>query len=425
MDLRVPSLSLVVLVGPPGVGKTTFARKHFRPTEVLTADHFRAMLSDSEDNQYVTEDAFRILSEVARVRLRRGLLTVVDACSLGEGDRKHLLEMARQSFVKAVAVVLAAPARTCVQRAGQRADRPLPEDVVRKCHQRFVQEALPKVPREKWDRVYVLDTPELAEKAQLVREPLRTRAHELAGPFDFIGDVHGCYDELVLLIAKLGYVLDPDPEGPFARHPEGRKLVFLGDLVDRGPRTPDVLRLVMGSVRRGTALCVLGNHDEKCARALDGKKVKVHEGLRRSLVQLGAQSGAFRQQVQDFVAALPSHLVLDGKRLLAVHAGLPREMHGRDTDDVTQICKYGMSTGEHDASGHPVRLHWENDYRGETLVVFGHIVEREVRQVNNTVCIDTGCVFGGRLTALRYPERQIVDVQAHKIYIEPDFDGWG
>lgn len=424
MNIQVPALSLVVLVGPPGAGKTTFARKHFKATEVLSADHFRAMLSDSEDNQYVTEDAFRILAEAAKVRLRRGLLTVVDACSLGEGDRKHLLELARDSYARAVVVVLSAPARACVQRAGQRAERPLPEEVVRKLHNKFTQEALPKVLKEKWHRAYVLDSDARVAEAKVVREPLPTRARELSGPFDIVGDVHGCYEELLDLVGKLGYQVLGPADWPCATHPQGRKLVFLGDLVDRGPQTPEVLRLVMGSEWRGTALCVLGNHDEKCARALSGKKVTVHEGLRRSLEQLGKQGESFCAAVQDFVGKLPSHLVLDGGKLVVAHAGLPRELHGRDTDEVTQICKYGMTAGEKDADGHPVRLHWEREYRGSALVVFGHVVGHRVRQVNNTACIDTGCVFGGQLTALRYPERQLVGVPARKVHIEPDFGGW-
>lgn len=423
MKISVPELCLVVMVGPPGSGKSTLARRLFQPTEVLSSDTFRALVSDDEENQACSEDAFRIMGEVARARLRRGRLTVVDACNLGEGHRRQLLDMAKECYVKAGVLLLDVPAAQCAAQASARTERFVPPSVVREMHRKYAQEARPKIlsVKEKWAFRYVLGSADAAA-AVLEKVPLPVRRRELAGPFDLIGDVHGCYDELCSLLSVMGYEVVEGGlfDRAYLRHPQGRTAVFLGDLVDRGPKVTEVLRLVMGSAARGTALCVLGNHDDKFCRALQGKKVQVPEGLRRSLEQMEGETSDFRDEVVRFLSGLPSHLVLDGGKLVAAHAGLPKEMHGRDTDEVTRVAMYGVPTGETDSSGHPVRSDWAADYRGESLVVFGHVVEPEVKKVNNTYCVDTGCVFGHHLSALRYPEREVASVLARQVYIKPE-----
>ncbi len=239
------------------------------------------------------------------------------------------------------------------------------------------------------------------------------------GPFDIVGDVHGCFDELVELLGQLGYTINQQDGHYTASSPEGRKLVFVGDLVDRGPGTVQVLRLVSHLVQSGQAFCVPGNHDMKLVRALRGRDVKRTYGLAETMEQLGQESEAFRVEVAKFLDDLVSHLVFDDGKLVVAHAGLKESMHGRGSGAVREFALFGETTGETDDFGLPVRYNWAADYRGKALVVYGHTPVPEPLFLNNTVNIDTGCVFGGGLTALRYPEREILSVKAHRTYYEP------
>ena len=240
--------------------------------------------------------------------------------------------------------------------------------------------------------------------------------HE-TGPFDVIGDVHGCRAELEALLAELGYAIGRDHEGRAAgAHHDGRRAIFVGDLVDRGPDTPGVLRLVMGMVAAGDAFCVPGNHENKLLRALRGRNVQVTHGLAESLAQLAAETDQFRADAERFMDGLISHYVLDGGRLVVSHAGLTERYQGRASGRVREFCLYGQTTGETDEYGLPVRYPWAQEYRGEAMVLYGHTPIPAPEWINNTLCLDTGCVFGGRLTALRYPERELVSVPAAKVY---------
>ena len=259
------------------------------------------------------------------------------------------------------------------------------------------------------------DPREEVDAAIVERQRLWTDRRQEHGPFDLIGDVHGCHEELVTLLDRLGY----QPADGGYSHPEGRKVVFLGDLVDRGPATPDVLRTVMAMARSGSALCVPGNHDIKLMRALQGRQVTVSHGLAESLAQLEGEPPEFRKEVASFIDALVSHFVLDSGRLVVAHAGMAERLQGRASRRVRDFALYGETTGETDEFGLPVRYNWAADYRGTAMVVYGHTPVPASEWLNNTICIDTGCVFGGRLTALRYPELEFVDVPATRMYYEP------
>jgi protein phosphatase len=243
--------------------------------------------------------------------------------------------------------------------------------------------------------------------------------HE-TGPFDIIGDVHGCADELERLLAVLGYgVRYRDDDGARAvsvTAPAGRRAIFVGDLVDRGPRSPDALRIAMALVESGQAFCVPGNHDVKLQRWLDGRNVTLAHGLAETVAQMRAEPEDFRRRVRSFIASLPSHVWLDGGQLAVAHAGIKEHMLGSASGGVRAFCLYGETTGENDEYGLPVRLNWAADYRGKTAIVYGHTLVQDAEWLNNTICLDTGCCFGGRLTALRWPERRIVSVQAARVY---------
>lgn len=175
----------------------------------------------------------------------------------------------------------------------------------------------------------------------------------------------------------------------------------------------------MGMVAAGIALCIPGNHDDKLRRALQGHNVRVRHGLGASLAQLEAEPPAFREHVATFIEGLVSHYVLDRGRLAVAHAGMKEGMQGRISPQVRDFALYGETTGERDEFGLPVRLNWAADYRGRSLVVYGHSPVRNLTWCHRTINIDTGCVFGGSLTALRYPELEFVSVPAKQAYAEP------
>ena len=414
MKITIPNLSLVVLVGPSGSGKSTFARRHFGPFEVLSSDHCRGLVSNDENDQSATGDAFEVLHYVAAKRLRRANLVVVDATSVQPASRKPLVALAREHDVIPVAIVFNLPEQLCRERNREREDRDFGAHVIRQQKDQL-RRSIRGLQREGFRHVFVLDTPEQVEAAEIVRQPLWNDRRDEHGPFDVIGDVHGCREELVLLLQRLGYTVEGDAVHP----PEGRKAVFVGDLVDRGPDTPGVLRLVMGMVEAGTALCVPGNHDAKLLKALRGKNVQLRHGLAESLEQLERETPEFRARVAAFIDGLVSHYVLDGGRLVVAHAGMKAEYQGRGSSRVREFAMYGETTGETDEFGLPVRFNWASEYRGAATVVYGHTPIPEPQWLNNTLNVDTGCVFGGRLTALRFPEREIVSVPALRVWSEP------
>jgi protein phosphatase len=415
MKLTIPELSLVVLIGPSGCGKSTFARRHFKPTEVLSSDGFRALVSDDENDQSSTEDAFAALHVVAARRLARGRLTVVDATNVQPDARKPLVALARQYHVLPVAIVLDLPERLCQERNHSRPDRDFGPHVIR--HQRSqLHRSLRGLGREGFRHVHVLKTAGEVDAATIERQPLWNNRTSDTGPFDIIGDVHGCCDELESLLAQLGYLRQ---DAHVWTHPEGRKALFLGDLVDRGPRIVDTLKTVMAMTAAGSALSVPGNHDIKLKRKLEGRDVVISHGLDRSLAELDAETLEFRSAVQAFLDGLVSHYVFDGGRLVVAHAGMKEEMQGRGSGKVRDFALFGETTGETDEFGLPVRYHWAAEYRGRATVVYGHTPVPEPEWLNRTINIDTGCVFGGRLTALRWPEKALVSIDAVRVYAEP------
>ena len=427
MHIKIPNLSLVVLVGPSGAGKSTFARKHFLKTEILSSDVCRGLVSDDENNQAATNDAFEVLHYIARKRLAAGRLTVIDATNVQPEARKSLVALARQYHVLPVAIVLNLPEKVCTARNRERPDRNFPTHVIRQQRSQLRQ-SLRRLKREGFRYNYVMDSVEAIEAATIQRAPLWNDKRDELGPFDFIGDVHGCCDELELLLAKLGYekeLIEKEPgwSNLCFQHPEGRKAVFVGDLVDRGPRAVDTLSVARNMINAGSALCVPGNHDAKLLRKLRGKDVKIRHGLAETLADIEtipeSEQAIFKRQLCDFLDSLISHYVLDRGKVVVAHAGLPEHMHGRGSGKVRSFALYGETTGEIDSFGLPVRHNWAAEYRGNAMVVYGHTPIPESEWLNRTIDIDTGCVFGGKLTALRYPEQELVSVEAAKVYCVP------
>lgn len=423
MKLKIPELAVVALVGPSGSGKSTFARKHFRPTEVLSSDFCRGLVSDDENSQAATNDAFEVLHFIASKRLAAGKLVVIDATNVQPEARKPIVALARQFHCIPAAIVFDLPEKLCQERNRSRPDRDFGPHVIRQ-QSRQLRNALRLLDREGFRHVHMLRSPEEIDAAEIVREPLWNNLKHEHGPFDIIGDVHGCFDELVDLLKQLGYSVeaqanDDAPAKYLVVPPEGRKAIFLGDLVDRGPKIPDVLRVVMNMVEAGTALCVPGNHDIKLMRKLRGKDVQITHGLADSLGQLDKETAEFRTKAAEFIDDLVSHYVLDDGKLVVAHAGMREEMQGRGSGKVREFALYGETTGETDEFGLPVRHNWAAEYRGRATVVYGHTPVPQPDWLNRTINIDTGCVFGGSLTALRYPEKELLSVLARATYAQP------
>lgn len=435
MTLEIPRLSLVLLVGTSGSGKSTFGRKHFLPTEVVSSDFCRGLVADDENDQSATGEAFDLLHTILRKRLAAGRLTVVDATNVQPASRAPLLSIAKEYHVPVVAIVFKVDESICQARNETRPDRQFGPHVIRN-QARDLHRSFRGLAKE-FRFVHWLNGVEGVEGAAVERTPEWNDRRFDHGPFDLVGDVHGCFDELRELLARLGYQIEEGEAAPAegelrhgkllkdlpisyrVTHPQGRKIVFVGDLVDRGPDTPGVLRLAMSAVAQGTGLCVPGNHDVKLMRALKGQKVALTHGLQDSLDQLDAQPPDFVDAVKRFIDGLVSHYVLDDGNLVVAHAGMKESMIGRASGRVRDFALYGETTGETDEFGLPIRYPWAADYRGRAKIVYGHTPVPSPEWINDTLDIDTGCVFGGKLTALRYPELELVSVEAKREYAVP------
>lgn len=427
MTISVPELSLILLVGPSGSGKSTFARTHFASTEIISSDYCRGLVSDDENDQAATGYAFELLHAIVDRRLAYGRLTVVDATNVQPESRRSLIDLAARRYVRATAIILDLPERLCRERNASRPDRQFGPHVIRNQRSQL-RRGLASIGREGFARVHHLQDERTIESVKIERTRLRCDMRHESGPFDFIGDVHGCCSELELLLVELGYQRQPSDDVALTRYPDtwshasGRRAVFVGDLADRGPRVLDAFGLVRNMCAAGSALCVPGNHDVKLMRLLHGKKVQVKHGLATTVAELDGipeeEVVAFKEGLAAFIDSLVEHLVLDGGGVVVAHAGLQESMQGRSSGRVTAFALFGDTTGESDELGLPVRLDWGASYRGKAAVVYGHTPVADAEWLNKTINIDTGCVFGGRLTALRWPERELVSVAALAHYAE-------
>lgn len=424
MQFKIPELSLVILVGASSSGKSSFARKFFHPNEIVSSDHCRELVANDENALDANEETFDLLYHIVKLRLRRKMLTVVDATNVQPESRKGLIKLARDYHFMYQAIVLDMPLRTCQDRNVLRTDRNIPNTAIANQHHQLKRSIGDLYKKEGFKQILVLKSPEEVEQLEVVRQRLWTDRRDETGPLDIIGDVHGCFAELNELLTQLGYNIEKHEDreqnfGYTVTPPLGRKAVFVGDLIDRGPQSNEVLRLVMSMVKNETALCVAGNHDVKLLKKLKGGNIKISHGLAETLEQLAPEPESFKEEVKNFIDKLLSHYVLDGGKLVVAHAGISEDLQGRASAAVRAFCLYGETTGETDEFGLPVRYNWAKEYRGKALVVYGHTPVPYLEWLNNTIDIDTGCVFGGHLTALRYPERELVQVKAHQEYYAP------
>lgn len=362
--LNIPELAFVVVVETT---TSAFAKRHFLPQEVF-------------------EFGGEILAGIVEERLRLGKLTVISIPFEQLPEVKNLFSLARKYHIDREAIVL---------------DYPQNHDPVTLLHKYGVHSVHAFTEMDKLQNLVI----------NKVKLAIDKRTDQ--GPFDIIGDIHGCYDELKALLEKMNYQIDSDFN---ISHPQRRRLIFVGDLVDRGPKISEVLKLVMNAHAQGLAYCVIGNHEERLLRRLNDKDVALTHGLKESVEQLALMSPEFIQQVKTFLSQLPSHYLLDKGHLAVAHAGLKEKYLDRTSKRIRSFCMYGDTTGEMDELGLPVRLNWAKKYHGDTKIIYGHTPIETPNWFNNTLNIDTGCVFGGQLTALRYPENTLIQVNAFQSY---------
>lgn len=409
MVIEIPEFCLILLVGGACSGKSTLARRIFESEEIITLEAIER--DTSVAGLPCVDAAQRRLEALVADRLAQRRLTVVDAPNLTKDQRASLKAIAKSHDAGRVALVLKTPRHACLER--YRSADPQSTGVtvqqVRAEHAKLCQ-ALEVIDRERFETVHLLDEEQQAN-ATLTRHPLPCDLRHLEGPFDIVGDLHGCGLELRFLLKKLGY--------PEVSSPTSRRLVFLGDLTDRGPHNLACYETVAQLVSEGKALCVRGNHDAKLLRYLENAQVTMTNGMSRTVSELDTRDGAYRESMKQFLGELGYHYVLDEGRLVVVHGGLKEAYHNRVSGRISSFCLYGDTNGQVDDTGFPVRKDWDLDYRGEAKVVYGHTPVTRPVWVNNTLNIDTGCVFGGGLTALRYPEMEIVTMPALQTYWTP------
>lgn len=418
MNIQEPSL--VIVIGVPGSGKSTLAHKYFPPEAIVSSDRCRELLVYGEAPITATKDEYQHLQKVSQgafylfhswiaARLTHGKLAVADATNLQEKARKPLEDMAQKANVPIVYIILDVPKQVCLERDALR-KYPVGPEVIERYYTRL-QQALQQLQGK--PNVHVLTENDLKNVTINCTSRSSTTTVNFSvnhAKIDVIGDVHGCLDELELLLVKLGY--NKGIDGLY-QHPEGRIFVSLGDVIDRGPKSFEALLFVKKHVEANLAQMIVGNHDHKFLRYLRGRKVKVGNGLQLTIDQMPSNfTETDKMSLINFLSQLPSYLVMNlgSRQVVMTHASFQPRFLGKMNDEVQAQCMYGPTTGI-TKEGTPLRVSWEKTYNDPNLdVMYGHTVNSlgEAHVVNNTYGLDGGAVFGGSLIAMRLPEYQIV-----------------
>jgi protein phosphatase len=190
MQLQIPEISLVVLMGPSGAGKSSFARQHFSPTEVVSSDVCRGLVSDDDNNQDVSPEAFELLHHIVALRLALGRLVVIDATNIWPADRRPYVELARAHHCPLVAITFDLDVDLCHERNQRRTDRTFGRQVVWS-QSTALRHSLPTLNDEGFSDIYIFHTPEDVARALIQRTALRLELGQMAGPEIILGDGPG------------------------------------------------------------------------------------------------------------------------------------------------------------------------------------------------------------------------------------------
>ncbi len=441
MKITIPYSGLVLLVGVSNSGKTTLLNKWMEekkilPSEVISSDKYRIIVGDKEfigwaerpkdeadslmdEYKSISAEAFNMIDHVVEARCRLNKVTFIDATHLYPDDRKKYIALAKKHNVPAIAVVMDAPQENLFERDEQR-ENPRGKKRVKQQIQTFKREKR-FIKKDGFTAVYFTDG---QEEIEIVRRnnPLLI---DVGDGIDIVGDIHGCYDEMIAILTKLGY--EKNDEDLFV-HSKGRIFLSLGDVMSRGPESLQTMLFFQRHVEKGLAYMIDSNHGWKIARWLDGRNVTLHHGdekVEAEFAEYEVRYGtertlAMKRSLKEFLLQAPSHYVVmkNGVRVaVCTHAGIRDEFIGKQSPEVQDFCRYGDTDGfnEH---GKPMRKDWTVHHQGSALIIWGHDPKPQPLVINNTVNIDQGVVFGGKLTAYRFPEKEFVSVNAMHDYLD-------
>lgn len=403
--MKLKKRSLVLLIGPIGCGKSTFASKYFG-SHIVSADNIRELISGDAGNQNVSRDAFDILNLLIDTKMRYDFPVIVDNLNHRPSSRRDLLRMADKYGYNKVAVVFDETDLATCQRQNAGRTRVVPREIVEKQYNTF-RENIKFLGAEGFDQMF--HAKEVTEAFEFDNRDLSP--NQKVDKAVIIGDVHGCLPELLALLQKLN-------EQGYGEH----KVVFVGDFADRGPANAGTLELIADMVEQGRALAVRGNHDDKLLRYLKGANVKLGHGLQATVNQIetNMESKALKEKLLKFLGGLPLYLSLDEGKLVVSHAGIDDDMIGQsDNGAIRSFCLYGKTTGRKLENGFPERIDWAAERvvtEASPLIVYGHHAAAEPYLINKTAMVDTGACFGGDLSAYVYPEGKVVSVKAYAQY---------
>lgn len=413
-EIRIPKTSLVVLCGPAASGKSTFARRYFPPEWVVSSDQCRKMVCGDEANQAASADAFSLLYEIVERRLKWGQMTVVDATSLSPIARHRLLELAHRYDFQPVALLFNIDLETC-QRWDENRSRKVGLEILTRQMEKLAA-AQAQIKSEGFYKVFALEREDL-DSSKIVLVPLRVESVP-PPPYDILGDIHGCADELEAMLIRLGYKQD---EKGIWQTPSERTLVFIGDLTDYGEKSVEVVWMVHSLMEQMKVVYIAGDHCQRLYDYLTGKqKLENGGGFETTLAQLHHLDDSEREKwIQTFInlfrRALP-YAMLDGGKLIASHAGIRHRMVGRLSSRIIRYCLHGESEGRYSRQSIvPTQTSLAANIT-HPLVVSGHTPRQDFEQSGHTLYIDLGCVFGGSLGAFRYPEMEMIKIPARKKY---------
>ncbi|MEH7254261.1 polynucleotide kinase-phosphatase [Neobacillus niacini] len=439
--LHLPNSGIVLLVGPSNTGKTTLLNQLIQEnqilaSEVVSSDQFRVLVSDIEfiswngrpkdesdalfhEYQQISSAAFDAMDYIISKRSKLNKLTFIDATHLREEEHDKYLQMGKKYHVPVIAIVLNISETELLRRDAER-DFPRGKNRIKQQYQHF-KNTLRFIKKKPYRRVYLLGEDELEVlNVSRLENPLFI---ELDNGIDFIGDIHGCYEEFLEILSKLGY--QENEEGYYI-HPEGRKILSLGDVMSRGPRSIETLQFFQKHVAAGLAYMIDSNHGWKIARWLEGKNVKMAHGDENVAAEFeeyekdyGTEAATvLKEQIKELLLEAKSHYIIRKNGInavVAVHAGIKDHYIGKQSARISDFCRYGDSEGL-DENGKPIRKDWSISHKSSELILWGHDPKPQPLLVNNTLNIDQGVVFGGSLTAYRYPEKQFVSVKAEQDY---------
>ncbi|MFC4409780.1 polynucleotide kinase-phosphatase [Chungangia koreensis] len=434
MKIQFPHAGIVILVGPSNSGKTTYLQQWIDQgillrTEIVSSDEFRLAVGDTdfiswtnrpkdeadalfEEYQTISGEAFRMMEEVIKARCRLNKLTVVDATHLFAEDRKRYVALSKQFHVPITAIVLDIRDETLFHR-DQIRDQPRGMKRVRQQIHHF-KKGLRSINGEGFHSVYRIGENEELEISRRIN-PLYI---DVGNGIDFIGDIHGCFDELINLLTKLGY----EEKAGFYIHPEGRRFMSVGDVMSRGPESLKTMLFFKKHIENGLAFMTDSNHGWKIARWLEGRNVTLNHGDECVEAEIGEyerqygqeEANQLKAELKSFLWEAPSHYVITKNgvpTVVCTHAGIKDEWIGKESEQISDFCRYGDTDGV-DETNRPIRKDWTVHHKGSLLIVWGHDPKPQPQFINRTLNIDQGVVFGGRLTAFRYPDGEIMSVQA-------------